>query len=44
MGLVSVKCDSEERAESMKETVKDRPLKGLIYSSAAITVEKILKG
>ena len=43
MGLIDVKYDLKERAESMKETVKNRPLKGLIYSSAAITVKKVLK-
>ena len=43
MGLTGMKCNSEERAESIEEIIKDRSLKGLIYSSAAITVKKVLK-
>ena len=44
MSLADVKCDPEERAGSVEGTVEDRPLKGLIYPPAVITVKKVLKG
>ena len=43
MGLAGIKCNSEKKAGSMKEIIEGRPLKSLIYPSAAITVKKVLK-
>ena len=43
INLVGVKCNLKERAESIEGIIEDRPLKDLIYPSAVITVEKILK-
>ena len=43
MNLIDIKYNSEERAGSVKEIIKDRPLKDLIYPSAVITVKKVLK-
>ena len=43
MSLADVKYNSEERAESIEGIIENRSLKDLIYSSAVITVKKVLK-